>query len=173
MTIFSVGQECPFKPQKMDYTILENGDIFFGVMGDNITEKMAHDFQFGNWWFSIRREQDHIMFLAKNKANEPQADTLMMEFAFSLNKVGKEHWEKFLSLEVGEAYPVHFMLIERKTNIIRALRMFGLSRRANQFMKSVFTEQSKQEPKPLNPAVLPTLRKSFDSGLIKEKAGTR
>jgi hypothetical protein len=51
--------------------------------------------------------------------------------------------------------------------------MFGLSRRANQFMRSVFCDQVEQVPNECNTSLLPSMRKSFDLGLIKEKAGTK
>ncbi len=173
MMVIGVGHECPFKAQDQNWTIMDQGDIYFGIVGDNFTTEEARAIQFGQWWFSIRKEQSHIVLVAKIKEEKSQLPAMLVEYVFSLNKVGKEHWESFLSLEVGQAYPIHFMLIERKTNFVKAFRMFGLSRRANQFMRSVFSDQVEQVPNEFNPSLLPSMRKSFDLGLIKEKAGTK
>jgi hypothetical protein len=93
--------------------------------------------------------------------------------AFSLNKVPKSHWQKFLSLKDGEAYPLEFLLVDKSTKIVRAMRLFGLSGRANKFLYEKFIEQSNLKPMNFDVSLLPTPRKSFDIGFIKEKAGTK
>ena len=171
MEIFSVGGQCPFNlPQSG--TLLRHGEIICVFKCENLTDYEAQVFQWGQWWFSLRQEQGHIVLCPKIKLKE-QDPPWIFEFMFSLNKTPKEHWNKFFSLEVGQAYWLQIMLVESKTNTIKAMRTFGLSRRANQFLKEKFIEQSTQQPVEFDLSKLPSPRKSFDSGFIKEKAGTK
>lgn len=173
MKIFSVGRECPFKVVSPVSTLMDQGDIYLAVCSDNIKQIEADDFQFGDWWFSLRKEQDHIVLLAKNRGKHT-GNTSIYEFIFSLNKISKKAQEKFLILEDGEAFPILLLLVDKGTSITRGQRMFGLSCVANQFMKSVFIEQSKKEPNVFDVNKLPSsIRKSFDMGFIKEKSGTK
>lgn len=170
--VFAVGEECPFENIVDSGTLMRGGDIFCVLNFNNIQEEEIQAFQWGNWWFSLRKEQGHIVLCSKVKANE-QSRPWIFEFMFSLNGTTKSEWDKFLNLEDGQAYPIQFLLVDKKTNIIKAMRMFGLSNRANQFLKKTFLEQSKEELTVFDISRLPTPRKSFDIGFIKEKAGTK
>lgn len=171
MEIYSVGGQCPINlPQSG--TLLRDGEILCIFKCEDVLPQEAQVFQFGKWWFSLREEQGHIVFCPKIKLNE-QDPPWIFEFMFSLNKTPKEYWEKFLNLQVGEAYWVQVVLVESKTNIIKAQRFFGLSRRANQFLKEKFLEQSTKQPQDFDLSKLPSPSKSFDGGFIKEKAGTK
>jgi hypothetical protein len=172
LEVFAVGEECPLENVMDGGTLMRGGDIFCVLNFNNIKEEEIQAFQWGKWWFSLRKEQGHVVLCSKVKAQE-QSPPWIFEFMFSLNAISNSQWEKFLHLEEGQAYLIHFLLVDKKTNIIKAMRMFGLSNRANQFLKKAFLEQSQEERTAFDVSKLPSPRKSFDSGLIKEKAGTK
>lgn len=174
MSIIAVGIECPFNATKEPYTIMNHGDIYLGLCLDQISQKETEAFQLGEWWFSLRQEQGYLVFVAKNKSNDSNPLEQIFEFVFSLNQVNKEHWDSFLSVEDERTYPIHIILIEKNVNIVKALRVFGLSNRANQFMKGIFLEQTKLQKKTFDTTRLPdNIKKSFNIGFIKEKARTK
>lgn len=170
--VFGVGLECPFEKLPESGTLMRDGNIFIVFSLDKIREEEICYFQNGQWWFSLRQEQGHIVLASKLKLND-QSPPWIFEVMFSLNKTHRKDREAFLSIENGQAYPIHFLLVDKKTNIIKAMRLFGLSARANKFLKDNFLEQATQEPCSFDISKLPSPRKSFDSGLIKEKAGTK
>lgn len=173
MMVIGVGHECPFEKIPQSGTIMMDGEIFIVASWDNVKEVESLLFQNGQWWFSLRYEQGHIVLASKVKIND-QVPPWIFEVMFSLNKNQKNDREAFLSLEEGQAYPIHFLLVDKKTNIIKAMRIFGLSRRANQFLKEKFLEQLTLSPSEFDLSKLPkSQRKSFDLGFIKEKAGTK
>ncbi len=174
--VYGVGFPCPehllsgSNHELTTYMI--DGQISFIFSISNIQDEEIKAIQYGEWWFSLRYEQEHIILCCKVKADK-DSQPWIFESVFSLNKVPKSQWQKFLNLEDGEAYPLEFLLVDKNTKIVRAMRLFGLSGRANKFLYEKFIEQSSLKPRKFDVSVLPIPRKSFDSGFIKEKSGTK
>jgi len=54
--VFAVGEECPFENIVDSGTLMRGGDIFCVLNFNNIQEEEIQAFQWGNWWFSLRKE---------------------------------------------------------------------------------------------------------------------
>ena len=177
MNILAKNEINPFSTygirQDSSRGYLQDGNVFMVTYISKLTEGDIDFWQNGQWRFGVNVNNGHLLIYNK-VTNFGEPGVVIGEYAFHLKRETKNNRMAYLKDLDGMSRGFIFLLVERETNIIKGLRMFGMSSKMNNFIQHQFKIQSTVDEVPdLDYDLLGEMKDGFDNCVLKEKAGTR